>query len=128
MNRLISALVLSLFLLTGDPACPKSQRQTATLVEVHAIPGCAGLDCPPWPMPTDVVVCLKIDQTYYTGAYLPWGVPWATAGKRLLQLKGQSVEVIVKDKEIRVVAPKINARLRRTHKYQAFSIASCNET
>jgi hypothetical protein len=126
MHKRISGLVVSLMLLTGSPSAPKSQQKTATLVEANALPGCAGLDCPPWPMPIDVDVCIDRDGNYYTGIYRPWGVPWAKAGKRLLELRGQSVEVIVTDNDIRVVAPKVNARLQRMHNYRVFRLASCN--
>jgi hypothetical protein len=126
MHKRIPALVVSLTLLIGSPSAPKSQRKTGTLVEANALPGCAGLDCPPWPTPTDVDVCIEMEGSYYTGMYRPWGVPWATAGKRLLQLKGQHVEVIVTDGEIRVVGPKINARLQRMHNYRVFRLDSCN--
>ena len=126
MHRRIPGLVVSLILLTGSPSATKSQRKTATIVEANAIPGCAGLDCPPWPMPINVDVCIEMDGNYYIGMYRPWGVPWAKAGKRLLELKGHSIDVIVTESEIRVVAPKINARLRRTHNYRAFRLDSCN--
>jgi hypothetical protein len=126
MHKRISGLVVSLMLLTGSPSAPKSQQKTATLVEANALPGCAGLDCPPWPMPIDVDVCIDMDGNYYTGIYRPWGVPWAKAGKRLLELRGQSVEVIVTDNDIRVVAPKVNARLQRMHNYRVFRLDSCN--
>ena len=77
-------------------------------------------------MPTSVDVCLQVDGIYYTGMYRPWGVPWAIhAGKRLLELSGQSVEVVISDTEIRVVAPHINAKLIRAHHYGVFRTASC---
>ena len=77
-------------------------------------------------MPIDVDVCIEMGGNYYTGMYRPWGVPWAKAGKRLLELKGQSIEVIVTDSDIRAVAPKINARLKRMHDYRVFRLDSCN--
>jgi hypothetical protein len=73
-----------------------------------------------------VDVCIEMDGDYYIGMYRPWGVPWAKAGKRLLELEGHSIDVIVTDSEIRVVAPKINARLRRMHNYRVFRLDSCN--
>src|ERR1700730_15240615 len=97
MRRLVVGLILSLLLGTVNSAAPNSQRKVATLIEVHASPRCYGLDCPPWPMPWDDNVCLQIDQSYYTGTYSPWGVPWVTSGKRLLELKGQSIEVVITD-------------------------------
>jgi hypothetical protein len=126
MRKRVPGLVVSFILLAVSPSAPKLPQKTATLVEANALPGCAGLDCPPWPMPIDVDVCIEMDGNYYTGMYRPWGVPWAKAGKRLLELKGQSVEVIVTDSDIRVVAPKVNARLQRMHNYRVFRLDSCN--
>jgi hypothetical protein len=126
MHKRIPGLVVSVVLLTGSPSAPKSQPKTATIIETNALPGCAGLDCPPWPMPNDLDVCIEMDGNYYTGTYRPCGVPWAKAGKRLLELKGQSVAVIVTDVDIRVVAPRINARLQRMHNYRVFRLDSCN--
>jgi len=78
-------------------------------------------------MPTSVDACLQIDGIYYTGMYRPWGVPWATAGKRLLDLRGQSIEVVISDTEIRVVGPDINAKLIRTHHYRIFRSPACRD-
>ena len=113
MRKLTSILIVSVFLFTSASAAPKSEKKTAILVDVRPIPGCAGLDCPPWPTPREVEVCLQADGTYYTGWYSPWEVPWVTSGLKLLPLKGQSVEIVVTDKEVRIVTPRM--RLKRTH-------------
>ena len=109
-----------------DPVVAAPPTKTATLVEVHALPGCAGLDCPPWPTLMSVYVCLEIDGAYFTATYLPWGVPWATSGKKLLKLEGKSIQVIVTDKHIKVVSPLFNGRLTRMHNYRMFGSSLCN--
>jgi len=128
MGRLTFGVVLSLVLLPGDSVAPRQQRTIATLVEAQAIPGCAAFDCPPWPMPVDVTVCLRVAETYYAAVYSPWRVPWARAGKKLIALTGQSVEIVVTDKDIRVAAPQVHARLKRMHNYRLFKIAACNNS
>src|SRR5271167_2766882 len=90
--------ILRLFvilLLTGTTVASSTQTKTATLVEAQGVPRCSGLDCPPWPVPDDVNVCVLADNTYYTGTYQPWGLPWIKTGKKLLELRGQSVEIAV---------------------------------
>jgi hypothetical protein len=124
MQRLVPLLVVILLFLSGVSADPGPPQKTPTLVEVRGLPHCAGLDCPPWPTPISVDVCLRVDDAYYTGMYRPWGAPWAASGKKLLVLKGQSVEVVVTDADIRVIAPRM--RLQRMHNYRVFTSSSCN--
>ncbi len=126
MPRLLSGLLLSLVILFGYPPAASAPTQTATLVEVRAMPGCAGLDCPPWPMPMNINICLEINGTYFTATYRPWGVPWATSGKKLLKLAGKSIQVIVTEKYIRVVTPRFNTRFIRMHRFPMFDSLSCN--
>ena len=89
------------------------------------MPRCVGLDCPPWPTPWDSDLCFQAGKDFYTGIYYPFGVPWATSGKELLLLEGKTVEIFVTDKHIKVVAPRINLRLKRVHDDAIFQLASC---
>lgn len=126
MQRLVYGLLLNLVILSSQPTVAAPPTKTAILVEVHALPGCAGLDCPPWPMPMSVDVCLQIDGVYFAAMYRPWGVPWATSGKKLKELEGKFIEVIVTDTHIKVVSPPFNARLTRMHNYRIFGSSLCN--
>jgi hypothetical protein len=126
MLKLVHGLVLGLTFVACTATPQNPNRKTGVLIEARGFSRCAGLDCPPWPMPIDVDACVQIDGKFYTGMYRPWGVPWATAGKRLVELSGQSVEVVISDTEIRVVGPDVNARLVRMHHYRIFRSDSCN--
>jgi hypothetical protein len=126
MQRLMTGLVVGLTFFACTTAAQNPKTKTAVLVEAHGLPRCVGLDCPPWPMPVDVDACVQIAGVYYTGMYRPWGVPWATAGKRLMELVGLSVEVVISDTEIRVAGPHVNVRLVRMHHCRVFSSPSCN--
>jgi hypothetical protein len=127
MHKLISGLLLSFVLLLGQSSRDKPQKETAILVEALVIPRCYGLDCPPLPVPFDAYLCFQMKDTYYTGKYSPWGFPWAPPGKRLLALRGQSVEIVVTDERIKIVAP-LNINLNRILDYRLFKSASCNQT
>ena len=128
MARWVLVTVCSLVLLAPDVADCQPQTKSATLVEIRAIPKCYSLDCPPWPMPDDVYACFQVEETYYVGGYIPWGVPWATAGKRLLALRGQSVQIVLTEKEINVVTQKVKVRLKRISDFRIFTIPSCNQS
>jgi hypothetical protein len=52
--------------------------------------------------------------------------PWATKDKTLLALKGKTVEIVVTDKYIIVVAPRINLGLKRVHDDPVFRLDSCS--
>jgi len=125
-NRSIIGLFASLFLLSGAAYADTPQRTTAILVEVRSMQKCVGLDCPPWPVPDDSYFCFQAGDNFYTGAYLPGGVPWAKQGKRLQALKGKTLEIVVTDKHIKVVAPRINLRLKRVHALHIFQLDSCS--
>ena len=125
-NRSIIGLFASLFLLSGAAYADTPQRTTATLVEVRSMQKCVGLDCPPWPVPDDSYFCFQAGDNFYTGAYLPGGLPWAKQGKRLQALKGKTLEIVVRDKHIKVVAPGINLRLKRVHDLHIFQLDSCS--
>jgi hypothetical protein len=126
MSRPAFVLFFGLVFIAGHPTVPSPPTTNARIVEVHALPTCAGLDCPPWPMPLSVDVCLEIDGAYLTAMYRPWGVPWATSGEKLLERKGQSIEVVLTAKHIQVVSPRFNTRLIRMHDYRVFSSPLCN--
>ena len=128
MGRWVLATVCSLALLTGEVADCQPQTKSATLVEIRAEPKCYSFDCPPWPMPDDVYACFQIEGTYYVGAYIPWGVPWATAGKHLLALSGQSVQIVLTEKEIKVITQKVKVRLNRINDFRIFKIPACNQS
>jgi hypothetical protein len=125
-RRLVIALCTSLVLLGAATSAYTSQRKTAMLVEVYSTHKCVGLDCPPWPVPDDYDFCFQVGESFYTGTYYPFGVPLAKKGKRLLPFEGKSVEIVVTDKHIEIVAPPINLRLKRVHDDAAFQLNSCS--
>jgi len=126
VHRPIVALFASLILLSGTALADMPQHTTAILVEVRSMEKCVGLDCPPWPVPDDSYFCFQAGDNFYAGAYFPWGVPWAKQGKRLHALKGKTLEIVVTDKYIKVVAPRINLRLKRVHDFHIFQLDSCS--
>ena len=115
MCRRIAGLLASLVLSDGVTSADTSQRRTAILVEVHSIYKCVGLDCPHWPVPVDSEFCFQAGDNFYSAIHHPGAVPWATKDKRLLALKGKTVEIVVTDKYIQVVAPRINLRLQEAN-------------
>jgi hypothetical protein len=123
--KMLCVVLAPLLLLACSPAVPNETTKTATLVETIPDPTCAGLDCPPWPMPLSVEVCLSIDGTYYTAMYRPWGAPWATSGERLVELKGQTIEVVLLGTNIKVVRPRMSSPLIRTRNNGIFRSVGC---
>jgi hypothetical protein len=77
-------------------------------------------------VPVDSEFCFQAGDNFYTGIHHPGPVPWATKDKRLLALKGKTVEIVVTDKYIKVVAPRSNLRLKWVHDYPVFQLASCS--
>jgi hypothetical protein len=126
MQRWIIGLFAGLILLPA--LADKPEKKTAVLVEVHYLPDCAGLDCPPWPIPPDIDFCFQAGDTYYSGGSRPWGVPGATNAEGLVEFKGKSVEIIVSDKTIRVKTANLNLRLRRLHREPGFQSPGCAQT
>jgi hypothetical protein len=126
VHRPTAALFASLVLLGGAAFGDTPQRVTAILVEIRSMQKCVGLDCPPWPVPDDSYFCFQAGNNFYTGAHLPWGVPWAKQGKKLQALKGKTIEIAVTDEHIKVVAPRINLRLKRVHDLHIFQLDSCS--
>lgn len=104
----------------------KPQNQSAILVEAQIVPRCYGLHCPPLPVPFDADLCFQVKDIYYIGTYSPWGFPWAPPGKKLLASQRHSVEIVVKDEPIKVVAP-CSASLKKLHHYGQFRSVSCNQ-
>jgi hypothetical protein len=124
-HRTIVGLIAVIVLLSGAVSADTPQRKTAILVEVHSIYNCVGLDCLPWPLPDDSYFCFQAGDNFYTGVYHPLA-PWATKAERLLKLKGKTVEIVVTEKHIKVVTPRINLRLRRLHDDVFFKSDSCS--
>jgi hypothetical protein len=55
------------------------------------------------------------------------GICWNTAVKKLLALKGSSVEIVLADKDVRVTAPHLKVNLFRIRSGR-FSLPACNRT
>ena len=121
------SLSVSLFLLTGLVAADNQEKKKATLVETHSEPRCHGLDCPPWP-PTapNIAFCFQVGDAYYTATDRSWGFTLANKAIKLRALQGQSVDIVITDREIKVVGPKVKVRLWVVHKYSLFKADGCN--
>jgi hypothetical protein len=129
MRLLTLGCFVSLVLVGVGASVDKSQKKIAAmLIEAPSTPICVGLDCPPWPVPDDFGFCFEAEGAYYTGMYFSRALPWATKGKKLSVLKGQSVEIVVTEKEIRVVDSRIKVKLRRIHGDFLFQSDSCRYT
>ena len=90
---------------------------------------CHGLDCLPWHTPIDSDFCFQSGNTFYAAISRPWDLPWANKkAERLLDMKGQSVEIVVYDKEITVFAAGTTVRLKMVHKDIAFRLDACTHT
>ena len=126
MRKRIVGLFASLVLVDGATTAHTPQGKPAILVEAHSTHRCVGLDCPPWPMPLDSDFCFQAGESFYTGTYYPFGVPWARKGEKLLLLEGKTVEIVVTDRFITVVAPQIKLRLKRVHDDPIFRLVSCS--
>jgi hypothetical protein len=126
MGKALTPVLLGLLLIAVQPIGSTPPTRTATLVEVISTPMCAGLDCPPWPMPMSVDVCMEIDGEHYTAMYHPWNFPWVTSGQLLLERKGKSIQVVMDDNRIKVLVPRMNTALVRMHHYRIFQSSLCN--
>jgi hypothetical protein len=113
-NVIVVALLASIVIFCAVALAHASKRQTAILLEADVIPGCAGLDCPPWHVAPDFDVCLLADQKFYFGSYHAWKGPWAK-DLNLHHFEGQPVEIEVNDKHIRIVSPQFDVNLKRFH-------------
>ncbi len=111
----------------GQTSADTSQRKKAILVETFSMSRCHGLDCPPWPMPRDIDFCFQIGDRFYAAISRPLGVPWAKNAEKLA-LRGKSVEIILGDKEIRVLAGRTTVRLKIVHNDSVFQVDACNHT
>jgi hypothetical protein len=76
--------------------------------------------------PPDLDFCFQVGNTYHTAISRPRGFPWANSAKRLLALQGQSVEIVVTDKEISVAGPQVKVRLKVVHNDPVFKLDACN--
>jgi hypothetical protein len=109
----------------GSPGDRSQKKIDAILIEAEPTRLCVGLDCPPWPVPDDFGFCFQAGDTYYTGTYRSRALPWATKGKKLSLLKGQSLDLLVTDKDISVVDSQIKVNLKRVHGDPEFQSDSC---
>ncbi len=119
-------LLVSLSLLTQAVSADNSEKKKAILVDAYSAPRCYGLDCPPWRTAPNADFCFQVGDTYHTAISRPWGFPWSNSTKNLLALQGQSVEIVVTDKEISVAAPQVNMRLKVVHNDPVFKLDACN--
>lgn len=124
-NRSASVLLVMLLLFSDVVTGQYSERKTAILADGFAWEKCNGLDCPPWPVPPDGGFCFRAGDSFYTGESRESGLPWATKAKRLLALQGQSMEIIVTEKRIIVMAPRLRLTLDRTHDDGRFKVTAC---
>lgn len=126
-NTFAAAFLASILIFSTVAPAQTPNRQTATLVEADATPTCAGFDCPPWRVAPDFDVCLKADQKFYFGSYHTWKGPWAK-GVNLHSFEGQSVEMQVSDKQIRIVSPQFDINVKRIYGAgNRFRIQSCKD-
>jgi hypothetical protein len=127
MPKLISGILVGIFILGGQIGSSKPPKQAANVVEVKIPSPCNGLDCPPPPLPVpyDAYICFQIGDSYYGGTYRLWVFPWSPPEKKWLALRGQSVEIVLSEKHISVGEP-LNVSLRRIRNFGIFSSASCN--
>ena len=127
ITTLVFALTaVSVYSHSGQDSESTSKTQKAILVEVRSTPRCYGLDCPPFPVPPELDFCFQAGDKYYAAKPRPWGAPWSAKSKRLLALQGQSVDIVVTEREIRVVVPQGTVRLKLVHNNNAFNLDACN--
>jgi len=119
--------LLGMLLLTTNASAQKTEPIRVTLVEARSMERCAGLDCPPWPVPPDTYFCFQNGDKYYTGMAQPWSGPGASKVEKLIALQGQTVEILLTNKKIKVVAPALKLTLRRTPRNPTFSLPACRE-
>ena len=125
---LARALTGAVLFFTLATAARSQQPVAATLVEVHASPKCSGLDCPPWVVPSDLDVCFEAEGKFFTGVYLPWGIPGDTKGERLRALRDKVVMITVTSKQIQVTTAGFKLKLKRVHHDLLFSNPSCTNS
>jgi hypothetical protein len=127
VRKAAAILTTALIFFSGTTLADKPDKKTAILIDAYTEPRCYGLDCPPWPVPEDGSFCFQVGSVYYAGSSHEWGFAWNTAVKKLLALKGSSVEIVLTDKDIRVTAPHLKMNLFRMHSGR-FSLPACNHT
>jgi hypothetical protein len=126
-NSFAATFLASLLIFSTVATAQTPNRQTAILVEADETPTCAGLDCPPWRVPPDFVVCLQADQKFYFGPYESWKGPWAK-DVNLHHLEGRPVEIQVSEKHIKIVSPQFHISLKRIYGAgKIFRVQSCKD-
>jgi hypothetical protein len=124
-RRWAFSLFVGLFLLSGLVAADHPGKKKATLVETRSKPRCYGLDCPPLPTAPNMAFCFQVGDAYYTATDRSWGFRWANKAMKLRALQGQSVDIVVTDREIKVIGPKVKVRLWVAHNYSLFKLDGC---
>jgi hypothetical protein len=92
---------LSVFFLSGLLAADNREKKKATLLETHSRPRCYGLDCPPFATAPNIAFCFQVGDAYYAATDRSWGFRWANKAMKLQALQGQSVDLVITDKEIK---------------------------
>jgi len=126
MQKWIVGVSLGFTLLNAATCSAQPEKQNAILVEVQRLPGCAGLDCPPWHTPPDIMFCFQAGDTYFTAESRT--APWAMSTEKLAPLKGKSVEIVVTKKTIHVTALGLRFNLQRLHHASPFGSPGCTQT
>jgi hypothetical protein len=124
--RRVLWLLVSLSFVTQLISADNSEKKKAILVEAYPAPRCYGLDCPPWHTPPNLDFCFQVGDAYHAAIYRTWGFLGSRTPRRLLALQGQSVEIVITDKEISVAAPQVNVRLKVVHNDPVFKLDACN--
>ena len=124
-KRWAFSLLVSLFVLGALVEADNRETKKATLVETRSERRCYGLDCPPWPTAPLVAFCFQVGDAYYTGTDRSWGIRWANKALKLQTLRGQSVDIVVTDKEIKVIDHKVKLRLWVEHNDPRFNLSGC---
>jgi hypothetical protein len=119
------SLFVGLFVVSGLVAADDQGRKKATLIETRSEPRCYGLDCPPLPAAPLMAFCFQVGDAYYTATDRSWGFRWANKAMKLRALQGQFVDIVVTDKEIKVVGPQVRVRLWVEHNDSLFKANGC---
>ncbi|HSZ62071.1 MAG TPA: hypothetical protein VK828_09745 [Terriglobales bacterium] len=118
-------MFVGLFLLSGLVAADNQEKRKATLVETHSEPRSYGLDCPPWPTASNIAFCFQVGDAYYTATDRSWGLSWANKAMKLRALQGQSVDIVITEREIKVIGPEVKVRQSVAHNYSLFKLDAC---
>jgi hypothetical protein len=125
MRKRIIGIFLGVVLAAQGTTASQTNKQMAFLVEVQLLPSCAALDCPPWPTPPDILYCFQVGDAYFVGeAQTFLGRP---STEKLASLKGTSVQLVAKKKNIEIKASALKFRLRRLHGITLFTSLGCSQ-